>query len=60
MVGLWKLAQNLFGSSHERHIKKLMPLVKKINALEPEISGLSDVQLADKTNQFKVLDKIIN
>ncbi|MEA3369280.1 MAG: preprotein translocase subunit SecA [Candidatus Ratteibacteria bacterium] len=42
-----------FGTKSERDIKKLMPQVLQINALEPEISRLSDEQLRSKTDVFR-------
>ncbi len=49
---LSKLAK-AFGTKSERDIKKLMPQVLQINALEPEISRLSDEQLCSKTDVFR-------
>ncbi len=43
----------IFGSKHERDIKSLLPNVKKINSLEPEIKSLSDEGLRKKTDEFK-------
>ncbi len=43
----------LFGSQNEREIKRLRPTVDRINALEPEISRLSDLALTDKTQEFR-------
>ena len=43
----------IFGTKHEREIKKLRPLVAAINALEPSMQALSDNQLAAKTIEFK-------
>ena len=48
-----KLMAKVFGTSNEREIKRLMPLVERINALEPEIKQLSDEQLRAKTNEFR-------
>ena len=42
-----------FGTKSERDIKKLMPQVLQINALEPEISRLSDERLRSKTDIFR-------
>ncbi|PJA82611.1 MAG: preprotein translocase subunit SecA [Nitrospirae bacterium CG_4_9_14_3_um_filter_44_28] len=47
------LLKKLFGTKNEREIKRLLPLVARINSLEPKISGLSDSQLKDKTPEFK-------
>ena len=43
----------VFGSANERKVKAFQKDVAKINALEPEISALTDEQLAEKTNQFR-------
>lgn len=47
----------LFKSYSEKEVKRIMPLVNKINGLEPEISKLSDDELKAKTNYFKDLLK---
>ena len=43
----------VFGSKHERDIKRMKPLVEAINALEPEIQALSDEALRAKTSEFR-------
>jgi preprotein translocase subunit SecA len=43
----------VFGTSNEREMKRLMPLVERINALEPETKQLSDEQLRAKTDEFR-------
>ena len=43
----------VFGSKHERDVKRLQPLVAAINALEPEIQALSDDELRGKTAEFQ-------
>ena len=43
----------VFGTSNEREIKRLMPQVERINALEPEMKQLSDEQLRAKTDEFR-------
>ncbi len=45
--------EKLFGSYSQREIKKIMPLVDKIEALEEEYKGLSEEALKGKTAQFK-------
>ncbi|MDK2858506.1 MAG: preprotein translocase subunit SecA [Verrucomicrobiota bacterium] len=45
--------KKIFGSKNERDIKKMMPLVARINALEEEYQKLSDDQLKAKTAEFK-------
>ena len=43
----------IFGTAHEREMKRLQPLVDATNALEPKIQTLSDAELAAKTVEFK-------
>ena len=43
----------VFGSKHERDIKRMQPLVEAINALEPEIQALSDEALRARTPEFR-------
>lgn len=47
------LLAKVFGTNNERELRKLQPIVKKINSLEPVISSLTDEQLAAKTNEFR-------
>ncbi|HBI17111.1 MAG TPA: preprotein translocase subunit SecA [Candidatus Moranbacteria bacterium] len=47
-----KFFKKIFGSN-EREVKKLQPMVEKINALEESVSKLSDEELKNKTPQFK-------
>ncbi|MEQ1724147.1 MAG: DEAD/DEAH box helicase, partial [Pseudobdellovibrio sp.] len=48
-----KILSKIFGTSHEREMKKIQPTVDKINALEPSMKSLSDVQLKAKTQEFQ-------
>ena len=48
-----KILTKIFGTSNERAIKKLTPMVAQINAFEPEIKKLSDEQLREKTVEFR-------
>ncbi len=43
----------IFGTKNEREVKALQPRVAAINALEPELQKLSDIDLAAKTIGFK-------
>ena len=43
----------IFKSYSEKEVKRVMPLVEKINGLEEEISKLTDEQLKNKTGEFK-------
>jgi preprotein translocase subunit SecA len=48
-----KILTKIFGTANERLIKRLMPSVKAISAMEPEIEKLSDEELKAKTAEFK-------
>ncbi|MCI8352753.1 MAG: preprotein translocase subunit SecA, partial [Clostridia bacterium] len=43
----------LFKTYSEKEVKRVMPIVKKINELEGEISKLTDEELRAKTAEFK-------
>lgn len=45
--------KKLVGDGNEREIKRMMKYVEKINAVEPDLQGLSDASLAGKTVEFK-------
>jgi preprotein translocase subunit SecA len=51
MIG--NLLKKVFGSQNERELNRLGPIVEQINALEPDMKGLSDDQLRDKTHVFR-------
>ena len=48
-----KALTKIFGTANERVIKKLLPIVTQIGALEPEMEKLSDEQLRAKTAEFR-------
>ena len=48
-----KAIAKVFGTSNERAVKRLMPIVKQINDFEPSIQALSDEQLRNKTSEFR-------
>ena len=50
--------KKIFGTSHERAIRRMKPRVEAIGKLEPELKKLSDEQLRGKTAEFK--QKIAN
>lgn len=47
------LLKNIFGTYSEKEVKRVMPIVDKINSLEPEMEKLTDKELAGKTDYFK-------
>ena len=48
-----KLMEKILGTHSERELKRVYPLVDKIEALGPEMEALSDEQLRGKTQEFK-------
>ncbi|HEY3495880.1 MAG TPA: DEAD/DEAH box helicase, partial [Polyangiaceae bacterium] len=47
------IAKKVFGTSNERAIRRIQPLVAAINALEPGLEKLSDAELQAKTPELK-------
>ena len=43
----------VFGTRSQREVKRIMPLVKKIEDLRPEMQKLTDEELRSKTREFK-------
>ncbi len=48
-----KLLTKVFGSSNQRFLKSVHPLVSQINELEPAMQNLSDSELRARTEEFK-------
>ena len=47
------LFSKIFGNYSEKEVKRIMPIIERINNLESEISNLTDSELAAKTVYFK-------
>ena len=47
------LIKTLFGTKNDRDIKRLQPMVDRINELEKSYQALSEDQLKAKTQEFK-------
>jgi preprotein translocase subunit SecA len=47
------LVAKVFGTKNEREVKRLLPQVEAINALEPAMKKLSDAELRAKTDDFR-------
>ncbi|MBI4634912.1 MAG: preprotein translocase subunit SecA, partial [Candidatus Rokubacteria bacterium] len=47
------LLKKIFGTKHERDVKRMMPTVQAINALEAQIGALDDARLRGKTDEFR-------
>ena len=43
----------LFKSYSEKEVGRVMPIVEKINSLEPTVEKLTDAELREKTDEFK-------
>jgi len=45
--------KKVFGTKNERELKRIQPIVTRVNELEPQIKALSDADLKAKTAAFK-------
>src|SRR5882762_6790093 len=52
-MGIDKVLTKVFGSSNQRYLKTIQPIVEEINALEPSIKKLSEEELRARTAVFK-------
>jgi len=50
---LTELLKHIFGTKSQRDVKRMRPMVRKINALEVEYQKLSEAELKEKTEEFK-------
>ncbi|NND21621.1 MAG: preprotein translocase subunit SecA [Silicimonas sp.] len=53
MLGFGTIAKKVFGTTNDRRVKAMQPVVDQINALEPEFEALSDEGLIAKTEELK-------
>jgi len=49
-----RVLSKIFGTSNDRAIKRLLPLVEQVNVLEPGVSRLSDADLRGRTADFRL------
>jgi len=49
MLGFGAITKKVFGTPNDRLVKATMPLVSKINDLEPAFEKLTDAEIKDKT-----------
>jgi len=47
------IAKAVFGSSNDRYVKSMQPLVRKIASFEPDLQAMSDEELANQTVLFR-------
>ncbi len=45
--------KKIFGTKHERDVKRMMPVVAAINALEPEVKALGDAELRARSDSLR-------
>jgi preprotein translocase subunit SecA len=50
---LTMIFRSIFGTKHERDAKRMRPVVEVINALEPAMQALADVELRGKTDELR-------
>ena len=50
---LENLIKKVFGSQSDKEIKKILPLVDKINSLNLELENISDGEIIHKSEQFR-------
>ena len=50
---LMKLSEKIFGTHSSRELKRIMPLVDKIEELRPTMQAMTDEELKDQTRKFK-------
>jgi preprotein translocase subunit SecA len=48
-----KFLTKIFGSSNQRYLKTIQPIIHQINELEPSVKRLSDDELKARTAEFK-------
>src|ERR687883_66768 len=48
-----KVLTKIFGSSNQRYLKSIQPIIDRINELEPSVQRLSDDELRARTAEFK-------
>src|SRR5579863_3208229 len=49
-----RILAKIVGTNNERQLKKMLPIVEQINALESSIQSLTDEELAHKTIEFRM------
>ena len=47
------IVDKIFGTHSERELKRIMPIVDRIESLKPQMEALSDDELRDNTRKFK-------
>jgi preprotein translocase subunit SecA len=50
---MFDMFKKLFGTKNDRELRRIEPLLARINGLEPQFQGLSDADLQGKTQEFR-------
>jgi len=53
LTKLADVGRKVFGSANERTLREMMPLVDRINSLEPEFQRKTDAELRELTDRFR-------
>ena len=48
-----KFTEKIFGTHSQRELKRIYPIVDKIEALRPTMQAMSDTELRDQTRKFR-------
>jgi len=47
------MVRKIFGTKNDRELKRIIPVVERVNSLEPSMQKLDETALKEKTGQFK-------
>jgi preprotein translocase subunit SecA len=50
---MWSILRKVVGSKNDRELKRIAPLVDRVNAIEPAVQPLSDDELRAKTGELR-------
>jgi preprotein translocase subunit SecA len=50
---MFDIFKKVFGTKNDRELRRLEPILRRINELEPSLQELSDADLRNKTEQFR-------
>ena len=53
MLGFGTIAKKIFGTTNDRRVRAVQPIVDRINVLEAEFAALTDEGLKEKTAEFR-------
>ena len=53
-----KLSEKIFGTHSSRELKRIMPLVDKIEELRPTMQAMTDEELKEKVRQISVYARV--